>query len=89
VAIDVADTGRSLGIELLAQLFKPFVKRRKDGTGLGLWISRSITERYGGALVRGGPRRRHAGRGIHDEAEGGGPGIAATAAPLQRGVHAI
>jgi C4-dicarboxylate-specific signal transduction histidine kinase len=41
VAIDVADTGPSLGIELLAQLFKPFVKRRKDGTGLGLWISGS------------------------------------------------
>ena len=51
VAIVVADTGPGLGAELLRELFKPFVTRKKDGTGLGLWISRSIVERYGGDLV--------------------------------------
>jgi C4-dicarboxylate-specific signal transduction histidine kinase len=34
----------------LAELFKPFVTRKKDGTGLGLWISRTIVERYGGDI---------------------------------------
>ncbi|MGI9152247.1 MAG: sensor histidine kinase, partial [Rubrivivax sp.] len=46
----VQDTGAGLSPELLAELFKPFVTRRKDGTGLGLWISRNLVERYGGSL---------------------------------------
>jgi two-component system, NtrC family, sensor kinase len=51
VAIVVADTGPGLPPELLAQLFQPFVTRKRDGTGLGLWISRGIVERYGGDIV--------------------------------------
>ncbi|WP_298831646.1 cache domain-containing protein [uncultured Piscinibacter sp.] len=50
VEIDVADTGVGLPPDLLAELFQPFVTRKKDGTGLGLWISRSIVERYGGDI---------------------------------------
>ena len=44
------DTGPGLSDELRAELFQPFVTRKKDGTGLGLWISRSIVERYGGDI---------------------------------------
>ena len=51
VQIEVADTGPGLGAALIAELFKPFVTRKKDGTGLGLWISKSIVERYGGEIV--------------------------------------
>jgi signal transduction histidine kinase len=51
VAIVVADTGPGLGPELIRELFKPFVTRKKDGTGLGLWISRGIVERYGGNIT--------------------------------------
>jgi signal transduction histidine kinase len=50
IEISIADSGPGLGEELLAQVFEPFVTRKKDGTGLGLWISRMIVERYGGEL---------------------------------------
>ncbi|WP_223210469.1 sensor histidine kinase [Leptothrix cholodnii] len=50
VAISVTDSGAGLDVELMDQLFQPFVTRKKDGTGLGLWISRSLVERYGGDL---------------------------------------
>lgn len=51
VAITVSDTGAGLGAELMHQLFQPFVTRKQDGTGLGLWISRSLVQRYGGDLT--------------------------------------
>ncbi|HJV71893.1 sensor histidine kinase [Ideonella sp.] len=50
VDITVADSGAGLPDELLAQLFQPFVTRKPDGTGLGLWISQSLVERYGGEI---------------------------------------
>ncbi len=50
VEIEVSDTGSGLPEELLAKLFQPFVTRRPDGTGLGLWISRGLVERYGGDI---------------------------------------
>ena len=53
-SIQVADTGPGVAAELMDQIFKPFVTRKKDGTGLGLWISRSILERYGGDLRASG-----------------------------------
>jgi signal transduction histidine kinase len=51
VEIEVGDTGPGLAPERLGVLFQPCVTRKKDGTGLGLWISRGIVERYGGDLV--------------------------------------
>ena len=51
--IEVADTGVGLSDELLTRLFQPFVTRRADGTGLGLWISRGLVERYGGDIRAG------------------------------------
>ena len=50
VVISVADTGEGLPPDMLTRLFQPFVTRKPDGTGLGLWISRSLVERYGGEL---------------------------------------
>ncbi len=53
VEIAVGDTGPGLAPEVLANLFQPFVTHKKDGTGLGLWISRGIVERYCGDIVAG------------------------------------
>jgi signal transduction histidine kinase len=50
VEIGVADSGHGLSSEVLRGLFQPFETHKKDGTGLGLWISRSIVERYGGDM---------------------------------------
>ena len=61
VAISVADSGPGLAPDVLAQLFQPFVTRKKDGTGLGLWISRGLVERYGGELLAA--NRTDGGRG--------------------------
>jgi signal transduction histidine kinase len=53
VRLAVMDTGAGFADDLLDQLFKPFTTRKKDGTGLGLWISRGIVERYGGDITAG------------------------------------
>jgi C4-dicarboxylate-specific signal transduction histidine kinase len=35
---------------VLRDLFQPFMTTKHDGTGLGLWISHGLIERYGGVL---------------------------------------
>lgn len=50
VCLDVTDTGPGLDEATRAALFQPFFTTRRDGNGLGLWISRGLLERYGGAL---------------------------------------
>ena len=50
VALTVSDQGPGLPDSVRNGLFQPFVTHKKDGTGLGLWISRTIVERHGGDL---------------------------------------
>ena len=61
VEVSVADTGSGLSEDLLARLFQPFVTRRPDGTGLGLWISRGLVERYGGDIQAANRQGGHSG----------------------------
>ncbi len=51
VHLQVQDSGPGLAPALLNDLFQPFVTGKKDGTGLGLWISRGLVERYGGDIT--------------------------------------
>lgn len=50
--VEVRDTGRGVGPELMARIFDPFftTKSLEEGTGLGLFISRIIVTSYGGEI---------------------------------------
>jgi signal transduction histidine kinase len=51
VRLTVADNGAGISPDVRARLFEPFVTSDKEvGTGLGLWISKSIVEAHGGSI---------------------------------------
>jgi two-component system NtrC family sensor kinase len=50
IEIGVADTGVGIEPQALAQIFEPFHSTRPDGMGLGLYISQSIVEGFGGHI---------------------------------------
>lgn len=50
VEVVVTDTGPGIPPAMLMQIFQPFVTTKADGMGLGLAISRSIVESFGGTL---------------------------------------
>jgi len=50
VLIEVCDSGAGLSTAVAEQLFQPFFTTKSEGTGLGLWISLGLMERYGGTL---------------------------------------
>lgn len=51
IFIAIADTGTGIPPHVLEKLFNPFFTTKGvTGTGLGLWVSREIVARHGGAL---------------------------------------
>lgn len=51
VRIGVKDTGAGIAAENLDHIFNPFFTTKKTGgSGLGLWVSLGIVERYGGRI---------------------------------------
>jgi PAS domain S-box-containing protein len=51
VSISVIDTGSGITPEQARHLFEPFFTTKSTkGTGLGLWISKGIVQKYGGAI---------------------------------------
>jgi signal transduction histidine kinase len=52
VEIQIADTGTGIPGEALGRIFEPFFTTKKEGsgTGLGLFITRTIVERTGGRI---------------------------------------
>lgn len=51
VLVRVVDKGVGVPENLRSRLFTPFVTTKEEsGTGLGLWVSRSILEKHGGSI---------------------------------------
>ncbi|HEY6350077.1 MAG TPA: ATP-binding protein [Candidatus Angelobacter sp.] len=51
VRVTILDTGAGIKTEHRRNLFQPFFTTKADvGTGLGLWITRSIVEKHGGVI---------------------------------------
>jgi PAS domain S-box-containing protein len=51
ICISIIDTGSGIGPEQAKHLFEPFFTTKSTkGTGLGLWISRGIVQKYGGTI---------------------------------------
>lgn len=48
--IGVNDTGIGIDPEILPRLFTKFATKSRKGTGLGLFISKSIVEAHGGRI---------------------------------------
>jgi signal transduction histidine kinase len=48
--VSVSDTGMGLPPQQADQIFNAFFTTKRDGTGMGLRISRSIVESHGGRL---------------------------------------
>jgi signal transduction histidine kinase len=51
VLVAISDTGEGIAVEHHSAIFQPFVSTREDGSGLGLSVSRTIVESYGGTLT--------------------------------------
>jgi signal transduction histidine kinase len=50
VSVSVQDTGTGMELEIIPRLFTKFASRSQSGTGLGLFISKSIIEAHGGEI---------------------------------------
>ena len=50
VIVSVEDNGPGVPSVLLPRLFQPFVTTKKEGTGLGLFLSRKVVQDHGGRL---------------------------------------
>jgi signal transduction histidine kinase len=50
VVIQIKDSGRGIHPEILPRLFTKFTSKSESGTGLGLYISKSIVEAHGGRM---------------------------------------
>lgn len=50
IEVTISDTGKGIPEENIEKLFNPFFTTRTDGTGLGLFTSKQIIHRLGGAI---------------------------------------
>jgi signal transduction histidine kinase len=51
IIIEIADTGKGIGTDVMDKIFQPFFTTKPRGTGLGLSISKRLIEEHGGAIM--------------------------------------
>ncbi|HEY1731359.1 MAG TPA: HAMP domain-containing sensor histidine kinase, partial [Terriglobales bacterium] len=48
----IADHGHGISLATRQHIFQPFFTTKKDvGTGLGLWVTKSMVEKHGGRIA--------------------------------------
>ena len=50
VSVKIKDNGKGIDKDILSRLFEKFATKSETGTGLGLYISKSIVEAHGGKI---------------------------------------
>jgi signal transduction histidine kinase len=50
VSVKIKDNGKGIDKDILSRLFEKFTTKSETGTGLGLYISKSIVEAHGGKI---------------------------------------
>ena len=50
VIVSIKDQGKGIDPEILSKIFNKFVTKSQKGTGLGLYIAKSIIEAHGGEI---------------------------------------
>jgi signal transduction histidine kinase len=50
IVVSIKDTGTGIDPEIIPRLFSKFATKSQSGTGLGLFISKSIIEAHGGTM---------------------------------------
>jgi PAS domain S-box-containing protein len=60
LVLEVADNGPGIPAPELPKIFEPFFSTKDQGSGLGLWICKSIVEEHGGSLQVGNLKPRGA-----------------------------
>jgi nitrogen-specific signal transduction histidine kinase len=50
IVVNVKDTGKGIDSQIFSRLFSKFATKSEKGTGLGLFISKSIVEAHGGRI---------------------------------------
>lgn len=50
IVVEIKDTGAGIDPEMMPRLFEKFATRSISGTGLGLYISKSIIDSHGGKI---------------------------------------
>jgi PAS domain S-box-containing protein len=51
IAVAIRDTGHGMPPEIVARIFDPFYSTKRDGTGLGLALTRQIISLHGGEIA--------------------------------------